>query len=427
MQVKFKFLLLLLTISNLSISQSIEENIFKITVGCGIGCKQQLQTGFRLKNYKGIITTLHGLSGATTITAENQNGLPFKKLWISQVDFSRDIAILTNDDLEKLPLTQGLSQINNENISTTSFYSSYAHPFGVKLVPRNDIKLSNPALVTLIDRIPKEEQQIYKDRRSPLLSIRVIEMRYNFGNGESGAPILNQQNQVIGINDGGFASINISWAIPIFDIQLNRNVDLNAISQLKATPVKLHSYQIDIESISKMSIDDLSERFQSWYFSLMKINPNNEKTKATDLFDKSTISDRFFNSLDLDNGEKYTWLYDAFFGQYPVLHTGDHPLYFIVVNVDNSIQNRHIYTVYFRYSRPLYGIKYKEDEGPFGSFPDIYYFTLADYDDLKNQQNIKEYKLANIQATFILDNQHKLVDIKEIKTVLQGEKYFQNK
>jgi hypothetical protein len=408
-------------------SQPIEQNIYLIKNVCGNHCQQTLQTGFRLKNHKGIYTTLHGLSGATKISAKN-NKNQFENLNIVMVDFGRDIAILSNSELDKAPLSEGLTEATDLNFPVNTSFFFYGHPFGVAMVPRNDIKLANPALITLIDRIPKAEQKLYKDRKSPRLDIEVIEMRYNFGNGESGSPILNPQNQVIGINDGGYASINISWAIPITKIKLTNKINFDSINNLKSIPVKLHSYQIDVEEISGLDVTELSEKFQNWYFSLMKINPTNDTVDRIKFFDKNALSNSFINIMGYDNGDKYLWVPSTFYVPYQGFYLpGHHPMDFIVVNVDKSIPNRNIFTVYFRYSVPLYAIKYKKNDDSLNYPYESYLYTFIDLDYIKQQKNIAEYKLANIQATFILDDENKLVDITEIKSALPGDSYFQKR
>jgi hypothetical protein len=58
-----------------------------------------LQTGFRIQGTKGIITALHGVLGATSITAQNTQGDVLTDLSISQVDIDNDLALLTSQEI----------------------------------------------------------------------------------------------------------------------------------------------------------------------------------------------------------------------------------------------------------------------------------------------------------------------------------------
>src|SRR5688572_11460038 len=56
--------------------------------------KDHLQSGFRLKGTPGIITCLHGVAGAVSITASNSDPNLLKGLKVAKVDIENDLALL---------------------------------------------------------------------------------------------------------------------------------------------------------------------------------------------------------------------------------------------------------------------------------------------------------------------------------------------
>lgn len=66
--------------------------------------------------------------------------------------------------------------------------------------------------------IPPDSAQLFDRRKSPSANITVLNISSgNLGPGYSGAPVLNSNNNVVGVLDGGLRSgaLAISWAIPI--------------------------------------------------------------------------------------------------------------------------------------------------------------------------------------------------------------------
>lgn len=68
--------------------------------------KIRSQTGFRVKDKKGIVTALHGVVGCKTINAEpDDSGVdPLNDLIITEVDIDRDMALLWSTELDVLPV-----------------------------------------------------------------------------------------------------------------------------------------------------------------------------------------------------------------------------------------------------------------------------------------------------------------------------------
>jgi Trypsin-like peptidase domain len=424
---KLFILLILFFMGQDSKGQDPEDNVFKVTLGCGKGCKQKIQTGFRLSGYKGIVTTLHGMTAATAITAENKRN-NYYDLRIVRVDMVRDIAIVSNDQLERASGAEGLALSPSTSFPSNVNYKSYGHPYGVQIVPRDDIKLANPSRIILSQRIPGPEQALYANRNSPSPSIGVIEIRYDFGNGESGAPILNQQNQVIGMLDGGFDYINISWAIPVNEVRFSSNISTSAISHLNEYPIQLtHCYQVDVEEIAGKKVSDISDLIQDWYFALRKMSiayalaTDKQNFSALKYFDPSTLSTRMKNALDV-SCDQYAYFNSPFYDLLYSEVNNATPIDFIPVNIEKKPNNKSEYTIYLRYNSPLYGYKQSDDINTL--------HASFDFDFLQQElkyKHIKELKKLNVQVTFILDNNFNLVDVKNIKLVFPDESFFQCK
>jgi hypothetical protein len=420
---------------NLVKGQNAEQYIYKITIGCGRGCRQKIQTGFKLANVNGIFTSLHGLTEYTALSAENAYG-NYSDLEITKVDVKRDVALISNSELQN-DYKSGLVVSPSNQISSGIMYKSFGFPHSTSMVPRDDIRMANPPLIRLKSRIPDDEIEQYRARNSPSPDINVIETRYNFGFGESGAPILNQQNQVIGIHDGGFDNINISWNIPIQDVypygkdlvNFTNGNRYSIFATLRSHPIGLaHDYAYDLEREIGKDLKSLSNQIEDWYFSFMKlmIAYNKQENKATfdplKYFEVSTLSNRLKNVLGV-NLDSYSWVVSQFSNIFEQEINTQEPVDFIPIDVKREGENRNVFTVFFRYSKPLYAYMTKN-----GFADDTYFFTFSDGDSLEAMSKngeIQKLKGANIQGIFILDDNFKLVDLKDIKIVLSDEPNFQ--
>jgi hypothetical protein len=178
-----------------------------------------LQTGFRLRGMKGIVTALHGVVGEKTISAWNERQSVFSNLVVSRVDIPDDLALLTSPELQSAS-DEGLESGRSETILQGESLTAWGHPVGIRF-NKKPVKVGDPPEEPLGNLIPPSSELAFERRKSPDAAIRIIYLSEgNLVPGHSGAPLLAADNRVVGVVDGGLLGgiAAISWAVPLSTI-----------------------------------------------------------------------------------------------------------------------------------------------------------------------------------------------------------------
>jgi Trypsin-like peptidase domain len=198
--------------------QSVESaSVYKFVFTVKVDKNREL-TGFRLQGTHGIITALHGVADGKDISASNMF-TGFNDLAVSWIDADRDVALLTNKQLIN-GQADGLEPGNLTHVAPKDQVVAIGVPEATNLGPREDTHIGNPVLEALKNRIPADWYQNLEDRGSPALNIRILKLEAQITFGESGGPILDSKNHVLGMIDGGAAGF--SWAIPVTDFRWHK-------------------------------------------------------------------------------------------------------------------------------------------------------------------------------------------------------------
>jgi hypothetical protein len=171
-----------------------------------------------MRGTKGIVTALHGVLGATTIDAENDNGDLLQNLKVGMVDVANDLALLTSPELSRMA-DDGFDPGKVSSLTVGNRLKVYGHPAGISTHEKL-VAAGNPVLKTLHDLRPLNSAQAFTRRGSPLETIKVLNIDGSLVVGDSGAPILDDLNEVVAVGNGGVlgGAAGISWAIPIRDV-----------------------------------------------------------------------------------------------------------------------------------------------------------------------------------------------------------------
>ncbi|MCB0127016.1 MAG: trypsin-like peptidase domain-containing protein, partial [Caldilineaceae bacterium] len=191
--------------------------VYRIDIkGCKFEPQNRRQTGFRVEGTTGIVTTLHGVADCTLIdaTADGERE-KFTQLTIRQVDITHDVVVLSSPNLDELP-AEGLavSPLSNTEILTASL-RIVGYPRGLE-AQDIDVIESIRDVESLDDVIPDaEEPAAFIKRKSPDLNIQVLNVQAQLLPGHSGAPLIDSEDRVVAIGNGGLraGSDGRSWAI----------------------------------------------------------------------------------------------------------------------------------------------------------------------------------------------------------------------
>ena len=207
------FLLSLFVVSSAYAQDSIDRHIYWVEIPPTKTHGKIIQTGFRLQGTNGIITALHGVVGGDNFKALNKFGKIYINLELVEVDVDRDLALLRNDEL--LKSDEGL-QPSEKSVTAGQLLWGFGYPLAIKEVYKRRIHAGDPVTKQLDKLIPVDTSgNALRKRGSPNKLIDVLNVEGSLSPGESGAPVLNADNQVVGIVDGGLRNAGINWAIPL--------------------------------------------------------------------------------------------------------------------------------------------------------------------------------------------------------------------
>jgi S1-C subfamily serine protease len=219
--------IILLTIFNVSIltncvlSQGSDKDIYMVVIPKTSNHRAAIQSGFRLRGTKGIITCLHGVLDGEVFSAFNEAGDHLNGLIIKYVDIKNDLALLQSDELVNRD-ADGLAEATESPVSGKRL-SVIGHPDGISL-NKKTVYVGSPAINKLAELIPPNSAREFNIRNSPSPSIDVIYLEGSLIPGHSGAALVDDNNRVYGVVDGGIrqGAAGISWAIPLTNVRWQR-------------------------------------------------------------------------------------------------------------------------------------------------------------------------------------------------------------
>lgn len=215
--ISFLLLFSLLVISEPSYAEN--PDVFQILTGQCTG-HSGTSTGFRAKGISGIITALHGVVGCQKINSFIRGtDISFRDLHIIKADVERDVALLSSSELQNASFA-GL--VPSPQRPTSEQVSVIGYPLGIReQLISTDLKIRSRPQRRLDTLLPTDLILVLQERNSPALDKEVLSIEGHLLPGHSGAPVLNEHAQVVGIANGGLqsGSIEIVWAIPWHDIE----------------------------------------------------------------------------------------------------------------------------------------------------------------------------------------------------------------
>lgn len=190
-------------------NDSVKRFIYKIRASeCEQGGERVL-TGFFVPEEGGLVTALHGVVGCDNIRALNFENLKedkdvFRNLSVGKADFELDVALLVSDEIDDF-----LRSNPGFGFKTSGGKTSRIRVIGFPLDLGGHTETVNKRIEgvkPLVSLIPPSELEDFALCQSPSLGRNVYRLEGTIRPGESGAPILNDRNEVIAIGMGGVGS-----------------------------------------------------------------------------------------------------------------------------------------------------------------------------------------------------------------------------
>ena len=192
-----------------------EQHVYRVTIRDGD--RYYVQTGFRLKGTKGIITALHGVARADSIAAENKDRDFLGDLKVRFFNREQDLALLRSKELEQREAL-GLERSSTSPTEGLAV-SIYGCPQGV--MPKRtgfSFTVGPGVMLKIEERIPIFLRNEASARKSPAPESMALNIEGPLGPGYSGGPVLDSSGHVIAMADGGMAlGYNLGWAILLND------------------------------------------------------------------------------------------------------------------------------------------------------------------------------------------------------------------
>ena len=223
---------------------NINKYIFRIEVFSKQSPKVIVQTGFKIKGQREIITSLHGVATAigpanrdVRITAVFHDGSELK-LKVLFVNEEEDIAFLYNDSIQyKVMDGEGLelgdvNKLFADQTLTINGYSCGMNPNDTK------VQAGRPVLTKLKDQVTKDFYNSYKERGNPLVTTDVLSLIGKMNKGQSGAPVLTKENKVVGFMGAPINGSDACWAVMLTSDKLAIKYPIDSIVMMLLPKLK---------------------------------------------------------------------------------------------------------------------------------------------------------------------------------------------
>ena len=212
----------------------VSQAIYKVRASDCVAGDTRALTGFLSRSERGIVTALHGVVGCTTIRVLNDEGQVFRNLQVSRADLESDIALLQSRELAEFVKQNGSIALDFSN-ETQGRIRVIGYPLDLgQAIETQNIRIED--VKALVRLIPPTDLPGFAICASPALEKHVFSLEGTIRPGESGAPILNESGQVIGIGMGGLDSgrIAIVWASQWSEVNLRSIKELHEELEARA-------------------------------------------------------------------------------------------------------------------------------------------------------------------------------------------------
>jgi S1-C subfamily serine protease len=175
--------------------------------------QRRVASGFRWKDSIHVVTAMHVVLGAEAISIESfVDGLHSVQARVVKIYPASDLALLElAGSLPGMPLPEAAkSAEKGQSLWVVGF------PLEVFSPRSRLLRLSEIAPAKLIDAVDRTAMNDLRSLGFPALDSEVLQVEGDLLHGDSGAPIVNAQGELVGIGNGGLKNgfAGLGWAIP---------------------------------------------------------------------------------------------------------------------------------------------------------------------------------------------------------------------
>lgn len=223
-----------------SVAEHVSAGTVRVTATTSTGpLQRRVASGFRWATADLVVTAFHVVAAAENIVVESRvKGNGAAEATIVAVDKDADLALL------KLA-----SSLPGELLTTSASAAPrgaavwvVGFPFEVNSQRSRRIRLSEVAPQLLGDALDPSAKADLNGLGFPSLALRVLQLEGDLLPGDSGAPIVDAQGNVVGVGDGGLklGAVGLGWGIPAQHLKTlrGRPASVGPIDSARLTTVK---------------------------------------------------------------------------------------------------------------------------------------------------------------------------------------------
>jgi ankyrin repeat protein len=219
-----------------------KEYVYKLLISqCKVG-DDRTQTGFRMQDYQGVITALHGVVGCKDIKMRGDVDTPALpgNFELAMVDVANDVALLTTRERSLPPV--GLQRAQGSvDWAHAGVIWIIGYPNDVQSSFMRRVTIGIPASYIPNTTLPSIQLAGLQERGSPDPGKAVVNIDSTILPGHSGAPLIDSNNRVVAVGNGGLSggTAGLNWAIPWSSVHLIYLQDLNPETKTKLASLEV--------------------------------------------------------------------------------------------------------------------------------------------------------------------------------------------
>lgn len=174
--------------------------------------KDKVASGFLWRSSGQVVTALHAVAGCSAITAISEHAGDVRIATLAKVLRSADLVLLALDrpfDIEPVAPSDRPTR-------TGDALRALGYTYDAPTLTDRELKIAE-GQTRLRDMLPSSVADEIRQAGAPDLELTILRLNGTLVPGFSGAPIIDGENRVVGIGNGGIegGAAAISWGIPI--------------------------------------------------------------------------------------------------------------------------------------------------------------------------------------------------------------------